>query len=86
MQIVVDIDDLREIFNQFQNERDAAKQNSARNEKYLTRGEVCDRLEISLPTLHRWVKDGYLKPVEIGRAKRYRESDINKLLLKEVKE
>ncbi len=78
VQIVISIDDLRTVITDILDEREA-KQSSVK-EEMLTRKEVCERLQISNPTLHRWVKEGYLKPVKVGSTKRYRESDINKLL------
>lgn len=33
---------------------------------YYSRKECCEILSISLPTFHRWVKDGIIKPSKIG--------------------
>ena len=50
-------------------------------EKPLTRKEVCDLLEISLPTMHRWTKDGRLKSIKIGkRAVRIDAKSVRELL------
>lgn len=37
--------------------------------QYMTRKEVCDMLNISLPTLHRWVRDGKLTCHNAGAKK-----------------
>ncbi len=36
------------------------------NGEYITRREICDRLKISLATLHSYTKDGTLKGYRIG--------------------
>lgn len=41
---------------------------------------VKDVLQISETTLWRWAKAGYLLPVMIGGQKRYRQSDIERLV------
>ena len=43
---------------------------------YLTRGEVAKQLQISLPTLHSYTKDGYIKSYRIGGKVRYKADDI----------
>lgn len=50
--------------------------------KYLTREEVSRALSVTLVTLYNWNKSGYLKAVKIGKAVRYKKSDIDKLLIK----
>lgn len=51
-------------------------------EKYLSVQKACELLEINPTTAWRWAKQGYLKPVEIGGRRRYRMSDIKKILEK----
>ena len=48
-------------------------------ETYLTQKEAAEALGVTVSTLWRWSKDGYLKPVKIGSKSRYKLSDINKL-------
>lgn len=52
----------------------------AKEEEYLSREKVMERLEVSATTLWRWEKCGYLIPVSIGNKKKYRQSDIQKIL------
>ena len=47
---------------------------------YLTRGEVAKQLQISLPTLHNYTKEGYIKSYRIGGKVRYKADDIEKAL------
>lgn len=56
---------------------DALKKQSARSAStLLTREATAKRLGVDVSTLWRWDRSGYLKPVRIGRAVRYRLSDI----------
>lgn len=45
-------------------------------ETYLTRQQVCDMLQISLPTLNTYTKDGIITAKRIGRTIRYAKKDI----------
>lgn len=54
-----------------------------KTEIYVPTEKVCEKLSVDRSTLWRWKKRGYLVPVEIGGKRRYRMSDINKLLGKE---
>ena len=45
--------------------------------------EVCQLLKVSLPTLWRWNKAGFLVPLKIGRGKnslKYKPEDVNRIL------
>ena len=48
--------------------------------KYLTRGEVSKQLQISLPTLHNYVKQGLLKSYRIGGKVRFKANEIEQSL------
>lgn len=52
----------------------------SKEESYPTIDEVVSLLNISKTTLWRWAKEKYLNPIEIGGKRRYRMSDIKKLL------
>jgi len=49
-------------------------------EKYISPQKVAELLECDLSTIWRHDKRGYLKPVYFGAKKRYRYSDIRKIL------
>jgi len=51
------------------------------NQEYFTRREVCDRLKISLGTLHSYTKEGFLKGYKIGGRVLYRQDEIEQSLL-----
>lgn len=53
---------------------------TTRADKLLTVEEAAKMLSVSKMTLHRWDKNGYLKKVEVGGKRRYRLSDIEKLV------
>lgn len=52
----------------------------AKSEEYLSREKVIEWLEVSATTLWRWEKCGYLIHIAVGNKKKYRMSDIQKIL------
>ena len=50
------------------------------NEEYLTPQQFADALQVSLVTLWSWDKKGITLPLRIGNAKRYRRSDLEKIM------
>jgi hypothetical protein len=51
-------------------------------EEYLTPRQVSDALHITLVTLWNWDKKQITNPLRIGNTKRYRRSDLEKILCK----
>lgn len=49
-------------------------------ETYLSREKVAEMLEVSAATLWRWQKLNYLVPIMVGGKRRYRKSDVMKIL------
>lgn len=49
-------------------------------ETYLSTEKVREMLSVSVTTLWRWEKRGYLVPISYGGQKRYKRSDIEKIL------
>ncbi len=64
--------------NEFERERIAIAQDQA--ESYLTPELVKEKLCISESTLYRMCKAKILQPVWVGGQKRYRQSDIDKIV------
>ena len=56
--------------------------NDAAAETYPSRNKVAEILDVDLSTLHRWKKQSYLVPIEIGGKRRYRMSDVKRILEK----
>ena len=52
----------------------------AKAETYPGADKVAEILDVNKTTLWRWHKRGYLVPIEIGGKRRYRMSDINRIL------
>lgn len=52
----------------------------ANTEVYISPKKTAEKLEVDPSTLHRWKVKGYLIPVEVGGKRRYRMSDINRIL------
>lgn len=50
----------------------------------LTREQTAKALNVTLSTLWRWAKSGYLTPVKIGTKVLYRASDIDNVLTSKV--
>jgi len=50
--------------------------NQTANGEYITRRDICDRLKISLATLHCYTKDGTLKGYRIGGRVLYKLSEV----------
>lgn len=46
----------------------------------ITREEAARALHVSINTLYRWSKSGYLRPVKVGTKVLYKNSDINEIL------
>jgi excisionase family DNA binding protein len=53
---------------------------AATSDQLLTIGEAAKLLHVSKMTLYRWDKNDVLKRVEIGGQRRYRKSDIDRLI------
>ena len=49
-------------------------------ENYPTPNQVSEMINVDLSTLWRWKKKGYLVPIEVGGKRRYKMSDVNKIL------
>ena len=52
-------------------------------EEYLTPQQFAEILQVSLVTLWSWDRKGITKPLRIGNQKRYRRSDLEKILCNE---
>ena len=81
VQVVVSLADLKEVFNQWQDERDAMRP-APKEDVKLTADEAAKQLGVSKMSLWRWAKKCYLKPVKAGRKVYYWQSDIDTLLNK----
>jgi excisionase family DNA binding protein len=49
-------------------------------ETYLSVEKTAKMLEVHRSTLFRWVEKDYLVPIEVGGLRRYRLSDVNRIL------
>lgn len=61
----------RNVLSSFLTEREEKKK-----EALLTRKAVSERLNVDNSTLWRWDKANYLKPIRVGKAVYYKESDV----------
>lgn len=51
-------------------------QTETTKDKFLTRNQVKELLQISLVTIHNWTKKGILNPYRIGNKLRFKESEV----------
>jgi hypothetical protein len=49
-------------------------------ETYISPQKTAELLDCDLSTLWRWNKSNYLKPIELGGKRRYKMSDVKKIL------
>lgn len=49
-------------------------------EDYYTPEEVANKLKIDITTVYRWVKEGRLKAIRVGRLLRIPESELQRFL------
>ena len=49
-------------------------------EKYLSIEKASELLDVDKSTLWRWSKSDYLKPITLGGKRRYRMSDVKRIL------
>jgi hypothetical protein len=54
-----------------------------KEEEYMTPQQFADALQVSLVTLWSWDNKHITKPLRIGNKKRYRRSDLEKILSEE---
>lgn len=63
--------------------KDSEKKDPREIESYLTPAQFAEALQVSLVTLWAWDKKGITNPLYIGKAKRYRRSDLEKIMSSE---
>ena len=52
----------------------------ANTETYPSVAKVAEILDVDKSSLWRWAKQGYLVPIEVGGKRRYRMSDVKRIL------
>ena len=86
IQYVVGKADLEDIITNLVNDKMerfyANKKAEANADKLLTPKEVTEILGVNLTTLWRWHNEGYLVKVYIGDKPRYKQSDIDRILMR----
>jgi excisionase family DNA binding protein len=50
------------------------------DETYYTSKEVAERLKVTDRTVRRWISDGSLKVIRLGRSVRIAESDLQRFI------
>lgn len=80
--MVVSLNDLKELFKEIYDEREAEKKAVADNEhdnELVGADDTARILGVKTNTLWRWSKSGYLIPVKIGRKPFYKQADIDRI-------
>lgn len=86
--LVVSAADLKNVVSELWREQDqriATELAAQRERPTLTRFEAAKALNVTLSTLWRWAKMGYLTPVKIGTKVLYKATDIDRMLLEKGK-
>lgn len=66
-------------------ERELREIQYSNGERYYSFRHVADMLDVSTRTLNRWQSLGYLVPIMVGGQRRYRKSDIERIIKREEK-
>ena len=83
VQLVVSASDLRELVNEWYDEREAQKEAERKSiveSERISSTDAEKSLGVTSATLWRWAKTGYLVPIKIGRKNVYLKSDIDRIL------
>lgn len=83
VQLVVSASDLRELVNEWCDEREAQKEAerlAVEKVERISSTDVEKTLGVTSATLWRWAKSGYLVPIKVGRKNVYLKSDIDRIL------
>jgi excisionase family DNA binding protein len=60
--------------------RSVARDNSPGGPRFLTASEAAERMRVSKMTVYRLIRAGKIRAVQIGKAYRVRESDLEEYL------
>jgi hypothetical protein len=74
--VTISMNDLKEFFNDLVSKIVPEPKNE---EKYYTRDETANLLDVDKSTLWRWEQINYLLPVRVGNHPKYKKSDIDNL-------
>lgn len=55
-------------------------------DKVLTPKDIAQGLKLSIKTVDKWLKTGYLKGFKVGRLWRVKEKDLNEFINKDLKD
>ncbi len=83
VQLVVSASDLRELVNEWYDEREAQKEAERKSiveSERISKTDAEKTLGVTSATLWRWAKSGYLVPIKVGRKNVYLKSDIDRIL------
>ncbi len=83
VQLVVSASDLRELVNEWCDEREAQKEAerlAVEKVERISPTDVKKTLGVTSVTLWRWAKSGYLVPIKVGGKNVYLKSDIDRIL------
>lgn len=82
LNLTVRVADLREFADYYVSEVKNVYETKQEQEKYVKRIPAAEQLGVDLSTLWRYDKTGYLCPVKVGGKRLYKQSDIDKILMK----
>ena len=78
--ITVSLEDLTKFGRYLIDETKREYEKVEEEEQYITPKQTAKMLDVDISTLYRWRKQNYLNHIEIGGKRKYRLSDIKKIL------
>jgi len=82
LNVTINAGQLIEVINYAVNKTKSEFETKREPEQYISRKQTAQMLDVDLSSLWRWNKQAYLQPVSIGGKRRYKLSDINRILAK----
>lgn len=81
--VMISLEDLETLFEKIVSKAKSELEHEIIEQKaetYLSLKKVAEILDVNESTLYRWKNTGYLVPIDVGGKRRYKRSDVNKIL------
>ena len=51
-----------------------------RNDELRTKDDLCEKFQVSMPTLNKWIESGKLRPIRLGKLVRFTHKAVKEFL------